>query len=518
METGFNGAAPPFEGYGVEREPTAAAAGFNPGAPPFEGYGVQREPTAAAAPPPRIVDPWSAEAAIPRYEHPSAAAAPAADLAAAAEFIARRRAEQAAIDSAMSWSCATPAPSAAALPVAYGHGAIEAIGLSKPSIGMSKPRPNALTAEECHSIAKGEGLALLRAGGATGYKFVYNCSKPFKPFQAKVKINIAPQRTHQEHLGYFATAEEAALAVARRLGPLAPTTQAEITQVVSASAAERIQKRQKELAAQEAERASCQRQLEATAALRAGAAAAEGAAAVSWCRANPRPAVLAHAPAGYVSRAGLYQRAPAHPAERMYQRREPVLQPIAEPAPRMSAEHRDALLRDAGLPAPRMSAEHRDALLRDAGFGVPAELDPPPPAAQAMTAGYWVPGDPMVQQQFMHEPPEAAEPIVYAPRAAAVAPMVHEVSTHGYDESAPGGPREAEALRQWTAGALEEARTAAAADAAAADAAERARAAGIQSALTSNFGGLPPVEEAGTNFPELEGLAQLCASPASGAA
>ena len=45
---------------------------------------------------------------------------------------------------------------------------------------------------------------------------MYNCSKPAKPFQAKLKINHSPSRVHQEHLGYYPTAEEAALAVARR--------------------------------------------------------------------------------------------------------------------------------------------------------------------------------------------------------------------------------------------------------------------------------------------------------------
>ena len=65
---------------------------------------------------------------------------------------------------------------------------------------------------------------------------MYNCSKPAKPFQAKLKINHSPSRVHQEHLGYYPTAEEAALAVARRLGPRTLTTSADIKEAIASSA------------------------------------------------------------------------------------------------------------------------------------------------------------------------------------------------------------------------------------------------------------------------------------------
>ena len=43
--------------------------------------------------------------------------------------------------------------------------------------------------------------------------------KPDKPYQAKLKVSTGPNKCFQEHLGYFGSAPEAALAVARRLGP-----------------------------------------------------------------------------------------------------------------------------------------------------------------------------------------------------------------------------------------------------------------------------------------------------------
>ena len=65
-----------------------------------------------------------------------------------------------------------------------------------------------------HAAAASEGLALLRAENATGFKGVYRGDSVSKPFRAQVM-----QDGRKNHLGRFATAAEAALAVARFLGP-----------------------------------------------------------------------------------------------------------------------------------------------------------------------------------------------------------------------------------------------------------------------------------------------------------
>ena len=74
-----------------------------------------------------------------------------------------------------------------------------------------------MTAAEAHAAAAAEGLALLRAENDTGFWGVYPSRTPqpysSTPFQARVWHD---RRTN--HLGNFATAEEAALAVARFLG------------------------------------------------------------------------------------------------------------------------------------------------------------------------------------------------------------------------------------------------------------------------------------------------------------
>ena len=75
----------------------------------------------------------------------------------------------------------------------------------------------AMTAAEAHAAAAAEGLTLLRAENATGFKGVSRGGSVSKPFQANL-YNAG--RTN--HLGYFATAEEAALAVARFLGQEVP--------------------------------------------------------------------------------------------------------------------------------------------------------------------------------------------------------------------------------------------------------------------------------------------------------
>ena len=73
-----------------------------------------------------------------------------------------------------------------------------------------------MTAAEAHAAAEAEGLTLMRFDNATGFRGVtfHRQSKRAKPFQA----NPCRNGKH-EHLGHFATAEEAALAVARWWGP-----------------------------------------------------------------------------------------------------------------------------------------------------------------------------------------------------------------------------------------------------------------------------------------------------------
>ena len=72
-----------------------------------------------------------------------------------------------------------------------------------------------MTAAEAHAAAAAEGLALVPAENATGFKGVSrNKGGTSKPFKAR-----AVGTAGANHLGCFATAEEAALAVARFLGP-----------------------------------------------------------------------------------------------------------------------------------------------------------------------------------------------------------------------------------------------------------------------------------------------------------
>eukprot|EP00964_Phaeocystis_antarctica_P114398 scaffold78373_cov53-Phaeocystis_antarctica.AAC.1 len=60
------------------------------------------------------------------------------------------------------------------------------------------------------SSAQVEGLALLKADNKTGYLGVYRRPSGSKPYQVQVSHG-----GKQVYLGYFATAEEAALCVAR---------------------------------------------------------------------------------------------------------------------------------------------------------------------------------------------------------------------------------------------------------------------------------------------------------------
>jgi hypothetical protein len=86
-----------------------------------------------------------------------------------------------------------------------------AASLAEDAAKALEPAP--MTASEAHAAAASEGLTLVRAENPAGFKFVSRASRG-KPFQAQVKHG----RRH-EHLGSFTTAEEAALAVARFLGP-----------------------------------------------------------------------------------------------------------------------------------------------------------------------------------------------------------------------------------------------------------------------------------------------------------
>jgi len=71
--------------------------------------------------------------------------------------------------------------------------------------------PPPLTSGEARQQAEAEGLALLKSGNKAGYFGVYldKSCKP-KPYKAEVS-----RGGNNVHLGYFATAEEAALCVAR---------------------------------------------------------------------------------------------------------------------------------------------------------------------------------------------------------------------------------------------------------------------------------------------------------------
>ena len=82
-----------------------------------------------------------------------------------------------------------------------------------------------MTPAEAHAAAAAEGLALLRAENAMGFKGVSRSNSVSKPFIARLMVG-----GRNNNLGCFVTAEEAALAVARFLGPLAqpaPMTAAE---------------------------------------------------------------------------------------------------------------------------------------------------------------------------------------------------------------------------------------------------------------------------------------------------
>ena len=73
-----------------------------------------------------------------------------------------------------------------------------------------------MTEAEARRLAAEEGLQLVPADNATGWKGVSHLSTPnlIKPYKAQIK-----QGGKDRSLGTFATAAEAALAYARHLGP-----------------------------------------------------------------------------------------------------------------------------------------------------------------------------------------------------------------------------------------------------------------------------------------------------------
>ena len=96
---------------------------------------------------------------------------------------------------------AAPAPDPASMTAEEASAAVEA-----------EPAP--MTAAEAHAAAESEGLTLLRAVNSTGFKGVRHQNSASKPFMADLYRD-----GRSNYLGTFATAEEAALAVARSLGP-----------------------------------------------------------------------------------------------------------------------------------------------------------------------------------------------------------------------------------------------------------------------------------------------------------
>ena len=97
-----------------------------------------------------------------------------------------------------------PAQGKAALAVALSR----AGGRVAAELAPPEPEPAPMTAAEERAAAAAEELSLLRAANLTGFKHVSRNGNPNKPFQASLM-----RGGHHEYLGFFATAEEAALAV-----------------------------------------------------------------------------------------------------------------------------------------------------------------------------------------------------------------------------------------------------------------------------------------------------------------
>ena len=83
------------------------------------------------------------------------------------------------------------------------------------NVDSDDEKPEPMTVEEVHAAAEAEGLVLLRDDNRAGFKYVNrNHDGSRKPFQASLKHD-----GRKKTLGQFVTAEEAALTVARFLGP-----------------------------------------------------------------------------------------------------------------------------------------------------------------------------------------------------------------------------------------------------------------------------------------------------------
>ena len=103
-----------------------------------------------------------------------------------------------------------------------------------------------MTAAEAIAAAEAEGLALRTAETATGYRHVWpNPGNASKPFVAQLHGGSnGREKPHgkEKYLGIFATAEEAALAVARHLGAkvrsIGPTYSLTAAEAHAAAAAE----------------------------------------------------------------------------------------------------------------------------------------------------------------------------------------------------------------------------------------------------------------------------------------
>ena len=86
---------------------------------------------------------------------------------------------------------------------------------TEPPTEPATPKPAPMTAAEMHAAAAAEGLTLVRSENSAGFKGVsHDPKRASKPFHANLRHG-----GRSNHLGTFATAEEAALAVARFLGP-----------------------------------------------------------------------------------------------------------------------------------------------------------------------------------------------------------------------------------------------------------------------------------------------------------
>ena len=93
-----------------------------------------------------------------------------------------------------------------------------------------------MTAAEAHAAAEAEGLSLVQsAENSTGFKGVTLDGKQFK---AQLKHD-----GRNKNLGHFATAEEAALAYARFLGPEGVAKPASMTATLRAAARRRAASR-----------------------------------------------------------------------------------------------------------------------------------------------------------------------------------------------------------------------------------------------------------------------------------